>query len=142
MARVFIYDSKITAMSHPGGMVWKWAYQRRKRVEHLAKVKAPKRTGRLARSISGDYNKVPNGVVMHVTATADYSIFVHEGTGHWVGRPDIRSKRMLDRRGRSPAKMHLQPAWGGHPEMWRATVRGQEPQPFLEDALDTVMRDL
>ena len=126
---VEVYDSKIEAMSAPGGMVFKWAYQRSRKIERLAKAAAPKRTGRLAASISSSYDKVPNGVIMRVSAGASYARYVHEGTYGPIVSP----------RGR---KMFLHPAWGGHPTMHKWAVNGQRPQPFLAEALHVVMRDL
>ena len=70
-----IYDSKIIAMSLPGGQTWRWARQRRGRVERLAKMNVRSRTGELARSIYGYYEPAPpNQVVMEVHADADHAL--------------------------------------------------------------------
>lgn len=125
--RVVVYDSVITAMSEPGGMVFKWAYQRRQKVERLAKTLAPKRTGHMASKISASYDKVPNGVVMYVTSPVHYSAWVHEGT-----RPFL-----------SENKMFIPP----NPPFWPNASyvyfrRGQRAQPFLRQALEVVIHSL
>lgn len=122
---VIIYDPVLTAMSHPGGMVFKWAYQRNKKVERLAKLYAPKDTGNMARQITSSYQKVPNGVVMYVESPAKYSIYPHEGTQdykHWK-------------------KMRIPPGVGtkGHRPVYTYFRRGQRAKPFLTDALRAVM---
>jgi hypothetical protein len=125
---VIIYDPVLTAMSEPGGMVWKWAYQRSRKVERLAKTFAPKATGNMARQITSSYDKVPNGVVMYVESPAWYSIYPHEGTSPWV----------------NPTKMRIPPGAGtkGGRPTYTYFRRGQRAKPFLTDALITVMRDL
>lgn len=58
-------------------------------VARLATVLAPKRTGHLARSISRGQNRDEKGRYTFgytVTASARYSVYVHEGTG-----PSMRS---------------------------------------------------
>lgn len=125
---VIIYDPVLTAMSEPGGMVWKWARQRSRKVERLAKVYAPKRTGNMARQITSSFQKVPNGTVMYVESPAWYSVFPHDGTSPWVNHrkmkippgPGVKSKRTIYTYARA----------------------GQRSKPFLTDALITVMRDL
>jgi hypothetical protein len=126
---IYIYDGKIILMSQPGGQIWRWAYQRRGRVERLAKVNAPIRSGELARSIEASYEPAaPHDVVMEVAATADYALFVHEGTDGPIFPRE--SKRLF------------LPAWGPFRQSFPRYVRGQRAQPFLADALREVMRDL
>lgn len=58
-------------------------------VARLATVLAPKRTGNLARSVSHGRNRDERGRYTfgyNVTASARYSVYVHEGTG-----PSMRS---------------------------------------------------
>ncbi|HEU4911402.1 MAG TPA: hypothetical protein VFV76_05860, partial [Actinomycetes bacterium] len=130
---VVIYDGKIEAMTAPGGMVFKWAYQRRKRVERIAKQLCPVRSGNLRDSIEGEYTKVPNGVVMYVRAGGlstitqngrSYAVYVHEGTEglitahppkpYMVLRPGISKKTGV--------------AYG---RLRKKAVAGQDAQPFL-----------
>jgi hypothetical protein len=126
MARVVIYEPVLTAMSSPGGSVFKWAYQRRKRVERLAKLYAPKATGNMARQITSSYEKVPNGVIMYVTSPAWYSIYPHEGTAPYVHYKKMRIPP-LNKTGRP---------------IYTYARAGQRAKPFLTQALDTVMADL
>jgi hypothetical protein len=132
---VVIYESRITAWSMPGGMVYKWAYQKRVRLEALAKAGAPKRTGALAASVSGHYDKVPNGLMMSVSADAGYAAAVHEGT---LGA-NIRPKNGEYMRLRPGTSKRTGRSYGF---LYKKRVRGQRPQPFLADALDTVIRGL
>ena len=126
--RLVIYDTGIAAMSYPGGQIWRWAYQRRTRVERVAKSMAPVRTGELRRSIYGSYEPAPpQHVVMEVHAGAEHALWVHEGTG-----PFISAGGDL---------MRLRPG-NGHGVVYKRVVRGQMPNPFLERALELVMRDL
>jgi hypothetical protein len=125
---VRIDDAKIFGMASPGGMVWRWAFQRRRRVERVAKGLAPVRTGRLRESISGSYDPAPpDQVIMKVTASASYARYVHEGTG-----------RIFPRH----SKVLRIPAGNGYPKITRPSVRGQRAQPFLSEALYIVMADL
>lgn len=142
---VIIYDGKIEAMTAPGGMVFKWAYQRRKRVERIARQLCPVRTGNLRDSIEGEYTKVPGGVVMYVRAGGlttitqngrSYSEYVHNGTHDKAIVPKPPNQFMLLRPGISK-KTGV--AYG---RVKKRRVGGQDPQPFLSQALYTVMRDL
>lgn len=132
--RVVIYGAAITAMSLPGGMIYRWTARRVDRIETLATVTAPRRTGAMAASISTDKRKIgrPRHVVMTVNADAP-AAWVHEGTAGgrygWIYPTHSR-------------KLHLQPAWGGWPESLQDRVHGQDPQPWLADALRTVMADV
>jgi hypothetical protein len=124
-----IYDSKIIAMSLPGGQTWRWARQRRARVERLAKMNVRSRSGELSRSIHGYYEPAPpNQVIMEVHAEAPHALWVHEGTDG-----PITSE--------SGARMYLPPygPWSGRRVH---QVRGQQANPFLADALEEVMLDL
>lgn len=126
-----IYDSKIIAMSLPGGPVWRWARQRSKRVERLAKLNVGKRSGRTERSIEASYNagaSRPHDVVMEVSAGTEYALFHHEGTTGPI--TPVGSRFMV------------LPAWGPWPTLRATSVRGQRANPFLFDALREVMRDL
>lgn len=128
--RIVIYDSAIAAMSLPGGSTWRWAFQRRRRVERLAKEFAPSRTGEMKRSIFGYYEPArPNQIVMEVWCQNDHAIYVHEGTTGPILPRDHKY-------------MVLKPAYGPYPISLQRSVRGQNAQPFLDNALQAVMRDL
>lgn len=128
--RLVIYDSAIAAMSLPGGQTWRWAFQRRRKVERLAKEFVPVRSGNLKRNIFGYYEPSrPNLIVMEVWCQSDHAIYVHEGT----------TGPILPQRGQY---MTLKPAYNGFPVTKQRQVRGQRANPFLDNALQTVMRDL
>ena len=126
---IVIYDSKIIAMSLPGGQTWRWARQRRARVERIAKMNVRSRTGELSRSIYGYYEPgPPNQIIMEVHAETDYALYVHEGT-----TGPITSD--------SGERMYL-PPWGPYKARRVHAVRGQRANPYLADALEEVMLDL
>jgi hypothetical protein len=149
--RVVIYESKIRAMSTPGGMVWKWARSRARRIENLAKGIAPERTGKLTRSIEGKYVPgPPEHTFMDVTAHKRYATFVHEGTGGGV----VGFRRFTTARGKH-APLKPTPGPGSHGR-WRpgmanpwprghkagTFIAGINADPFLEEALRSVMADI
>jgi hypothetical protein len=142
---VVIYDHKIEAMTAPGGMVFKWAYQRRKRVERIARQLCPVRSGNLRDSIEGEYTKVPGGVVMYVRAGGlstitqngrSYAEYVHNGTLDKLIVPHAPNPYMILKPGYS-SKTGI--SYGRRRRRW---VYGQDPQPFLSQALYVVMQDL
>lgn len=128
---VIVYDSAITAMVYPGGLVWRWANQKSRRVATLAKANAPKRTGQMAASISSYYVRSERDQVEVGVSADSPAAWVHEGTarnGTGYIYPDGRFLRL--------------PAEAGHPVTYLRRVRGQAAQPFLEDALEAVIRTL
>lgn len=132
---IVIYDSKIAAMSLPGGQIWRWARQRRARVERLAIRKCPRRYGTLASTIRGTYNPgPPEQVIMEIHAgdewVAPYAVWVHEGT-----------HGPITSHGSWPMKLRPYPPRYPH-TIEKYEVAGQRPQPFLQEALIEVMRSL
>lgn len=128
--RVVVYDSGIAAMSLPGGDIYRWTRQRRERVERLTRLNAPKRTGRMARSVRGNYiPRSPTRIHMEVHVETEYALYVHEGVPGWIIA-------------KSPGGMNL-PAWPPHRAKWGLpAVRGQRANPFAANALREVMGDL
>ena len=125
--RVVVYDSRISAMSLPGGDVYKYTKDKTTRAATYAQIFAPMRSGRLRASIRTDVRGLTSGTVGRVRATAWHSTWVHEGTGPliypdgdflWVPVAKHATKRRR-----------------------REFVRGQTANPFLERALDAAMRD-
>jgi hypothetical protein len=78
--RVVVYDSRIQAMSAPGGMVFKYANEKARRAAAFGKEMAPKRTMRMANSIRHDTRTVRNGAVGRVRVTVPYARYVIKGT--------------------------------------------------------------
>ena len=124
--RVVVYDSRIQAMSAPGGDVYRYAQGKARTTAALAEVEAPKRSGRRAASFRTDPRTVRNGAVARVRANAHYAVYVHEGTtgpitGHsgrlWVPVAPRSAKRR-----------------------WMDSVSGQSANPFLARALSASMR--
>ena len=86
-------------------------------VEKESKNNCPVQTGALRRSITTDVN----GMKGEVYSPLDYAIWVHQGTGLFAVNGD----------GRKDVPWHYQDAEGN----WHSTS-GQQPQPFMERALD------
>ena len=127
--RVVIYDSVITAMNYPGGQVWHWASQRRAKIERLARVFAPSRSGTLKENIFSEWSgSSRDQVQMEVFAAVKYAKWVHEGAYGPIYPKEA-------------ANLYL-PAYG----IWSARrvpfVEGQFANPFLVRAMRTVMADL
>lgn len=76
----------------PSGAVARDALRRGRRVQELARVLAPKRTGRLAESIDVNLRIRSGGIVVEIGTHVDYALFQHDGTGiYGRGRP-IRAR--------------------------------------------------
>lgn len=100
-----------------------------RQIESTAKVLAPKRTGRLARSISIGPTRGSNQyqVRYRVTAYAPYSLYVHEGTGIYGPK-----RKIIDiGKGMGP----LPPPY----PKWIRYSQGQRSQQFLENAAQLVL---
>jgi HK97 gp10 family phage protein len=90
-------------------------------VEREAKMKAPKGTGDLARSITSKVETTGNEVVGTVFTPLEYAPYVEYGTGLFAEAGN----------GRKDVPWHYQDDEGE----WHSTS-GQHPQPFMRPALD------
>lgn len=78
----------------PSGEVARDALRRGNRVQELARILVPKRTGRLATSISVRLVPRLGGVAVQIGSSLDYALYQHEGTGiHGPRHRPIRPKR-------------------------------------------------
>lgn len=78
----------------PSGAVARDAKERGRRVQELARVLAPKRTGRLAESITVRMVPRLTGIAVQVGTGVDYAKFQHDGTGvHGPRHVPIRARR-------------------------------------------------
>lgn len=130
-------DVGIYGMTAPGGIVWKYAFQRARSVERLGKVYAPKRTGRLARTVKAKKEVAPPGhTIMTVWAETPYAASVHEGARpHLIG-PRFPGNRLVFVWDKSPKGVFV-----GRPGQ-QVSHPGQSAQPFLATALREVMSRL
>jgi hypothetical protein len=135
---VVIYDSVVTAMSQPGGMVWKWANQKSQRTRTTARRMCPVRTGRLRSTVSSFYEgSTRDQVKVGVSAGgpgAPYAQYVIFGTAR-TGYDD----RIYSRHSRALGPL---PASANHKGLYREWVSGQDPNDFLSRALEEVMATL
>ena len=135
---VVIYDTVVTAMSQPGGMVWKWARQKSTRTGNTARRYCPVRTGALRSTITSFYDgSTRDQVKVGVSAGgpgAPYARFVIKGTGWPPGDRQIHAE---------PGQYFRIKEFGinGRPLVTRA-IRGQDPNDFLSRALEEVMATL
>lgn len=125
--RVTVYETKWIGIVQTGEGD-RWIRSKAKQIEARARVLAPKRSGRLAASHvtlptrgTNQYRKV-----YRVSATAYYAHFVHGGTGIYgpAHRPIVKVMSIPASRQRAP--------YAG-PRVIRHS-RGQQPQPWLEQA--------
>lgn len=131
VVRIRIYDSRIMALNAPTKPVGRYVAGKGRAIEGFAKANAPKRTGRLARSVEAQGVKWRgHRSSVEVVATARHARWVHEGTGPWIF-PDSADYLSIPRF----------PSMGGMavPRVHVLFVRGQRAQPFLADALHFVM---
>lgn len=128
---IVIYDSAITAMNMPGGMVNTYFKDKGSKAAAFAKEMAPKRTGELARSVRRE--KVQwsrTRVHVRVSARAKHAIWVIKGTGPWISVDDTAEGFFyMPRRKNSP-----------HYRRYYFDVRGQDPNNFLERAAAAAAR--
>lgn len=123
-----VYDTKITAMNAPSGMVYRYVEHRTDSTVRIAKVFAPKRTGRLAGGIRRDVRQTSRDrVVGRVRSTARHSQWVHEGTRTPITA--LTGGRMGD------GMLSVPTFIGSSKRMRRRAVKGQRANPFLERAL-------
>jgi hypothetical protein len=134
---VVIYDSVVTAMSQPGGVVWKWARQKATRTGNTARRYCPVRTGALRSTIDSFYEgSTRDQVKVGVSAggpDAPYAKFVIKGTGH-----NDFLRRIYSDDGGPLGPLPFSSYHGTH-AMW---VTGQDANDFLSDALEEVMATL
>lgn len=129
--RIRVFDSRIHAMSLPGGMIYRWGAQVTREVADLARVTAPiarqdwghGMPGRLKASHKHSVGANAIGVFGTVTNTAPYAKFVHEGTSTPI-TPKTYPYMKFSINGRTFRKQE---------------VRGQSAQPWLSDAMLAVM---
>jgi hypothetical protein len=121
---VVIYDSKITAMNMPGGMVYRYTDHKTESALIFAKAFAPKRSGHLAGGVRKDVRQTSRDrVVGRVRSTAYYSTWVIKGTTGPITSTAYPNKQMVLRPG------------NGFGWKRKYVVRGQRPNDFLSRAL-------
>lgn len=136
IAKVQVYNPAIQSLFRPGGEVREEAKKIQSEVLARARIRAPKRTGKLANSHAkgGPIDTGLYGVRASVGNVARYAEYVHGGT-----YGPIRSRRPVDRRGRPPGKMGPAAPYGGFTNRYFTEVSGQEPNPWLRRAANDVL---
>ena len=128
---IVIYDSAITAMNMPGGMVNDYFKDKGGKAAAFAKEMAPVRSGELRRSIRRERVQWSrNRVHVRVSARAKHAIFVIEGTGPII---DVDSTAegffWMPRRPHSPQRRRFY-----------YDIRGQKANNFLARAAEMSAR--
>lgn len=135
-SRISIDKSKIAAYTLPGGDVFMYTRALAVEMERGAKALVPVRTGALRRSI-GTALSGTNGshVNFRVSAGAGHALFVIHGT-----RPQIRSRtgKAMRLYGQNPIGW-LNTRYAGYQGVLVKHVDGQLPNPFLQEAMHTVL---
>jgi hypothetical protein len=135
LTSLVIYDSVIF---QPGSHVSRWAYSVERGFVRNAKRYAPERTGELMAGIEGEaFKSGPKHWEVHIHSFAEHTLYVLGGT-----RTPITSSRGMIRykNGKmGPAMMRLKP-YGPYPRIYRAKVRGQEANNFMEEAAEATAR--
>lgn len=135
--RVTVNERAISSFFQPGGSVFSEMQQFNREWKATAIVKAPKRTGNLASKHST--RTLPGGIYgCHAVLLNDayYSTFVHDGTKGPIYARGYNGRLKIPYTGGGFGR---QPARPGA-FMLKRSVRGQKPQPWMVDALQTVMR--
>lgn len=95
-------------------------------VERSAKMKAPKDTGELRRSIESKVEETSDGVVGVIFSPVEYAPYIEYGTGLFA-----------EKAGRKDVPWHYQDDKGE----WHSTS-GMRPQPYLRPALHENKKDI
>lgn len=144
MAELILNPAAIrNLMEGADGPVVRDLTRRGQRVLNMARTLCPVDEGRLRASLTMEVVSTGGSFYIRVGSNLDYAIFVHEGTGIYVGRPMITAKGggLL----RWPAKNNSGSGnrrySGGSTSgyVYARKVRGQPPQPFLRDALNAAL---
>lgn len=129
--RVFVHDRKIAEMGLPGGVIYRDMHHLIVKMEALAVTLAPKRTHRLANTITSSITPVGRRHIQgSVRARAPYAQYVIRGT-----KTPIRPER-----GRY---LRLPVRGGSHlvgPFVYKRKVRGQRANDFLTKAMKGALR--
>ena len=127
-----IYDSRLNDMSAA------WASKKAREIEVVAKANliatGAFRSGHLWASVHARRRKQAGGfTTVRVYAGANYAAYVHEGTYGPIHATGIgRSGKFAD-------AMWVPKRRRGSQRVWRYEVAGQDPNPFLSDAMYEVL---
>lgn len=147
-------DLAIAEMFTRPGQVGRWSAKLGHEVEDLAKLKAPKRSGRMAAGIESRFLQSEALETQLAITAPSPALWVHEGTADpevesIFGRPnlifrDSRSGLPVGKKyvipgaktqGRNKKGRFTRARFGGG----KRGVRGQHANPFLQEAMDEVM---
>jgi len=124
-----VYDSKLEEMGAD------WVRKKAHQTARLARVKCPKRTGRLVSTIKVDRRMRAGSLTsIIVRAGGGYAAYVHEGTYSMIQVPFP-----YKRAGKYAHLMWVPRSRGSIERVWRHAVRGQPSQPFLASSMHEVL---
>lgn len=137
--KVAVFDSRIVGMFGPGTDASAFVRKNTGEISNLARVGAPKRSGRLALShhTTGPYRVGPYNVAGQVYNDARHASWVHNGTyGPIYPKRPFRKDGSIStlRLPRTPSASRV-----GGPFIRRRWVDGQKANPWLERAARAVI---
>lgn len=136
-ARVIVDHAQLTAVFQSAAV--QWAEDAGRRVVNAAKERAPVDNGRLRSSISATLELTPGTCILRVGSDVPYARYVEEGTGIYgpAGRRITPTRRQA-------LKFPTPRSWGTGGRqadrgfVFRRSVAGSPPNPFLADALEEI----
>lgn len=140
-----VHEAAVQSFNLPGQPVYEdvvWETARTTRI--LAQLYAPKRSGRLAQSIRASRPK-PTGVytlASSVSASIGYAVYVHEGVAGRIYPTGGKYLTVPHRRGSLSGSQLKATGGSGKGKMYflAKSVKGQDANPFLEDAMKQALR--
>lgn len=139
-ARIIFNDAAVAGLTGlPSGEVYRWVITAGRAIARDARFNAPKRTGKLSRSISARITRANStSTRVRITAATEYADYVHNGTGGraetiWGDGPNGMMKLYSrpDNPGGAAAAGRI-----GWYHAWIDVVHGQDANPFLWHALN------
>lgn len=129
----------IALATSPAGPVILDMKRRANRVKNDARRRCPVDQGTLRASIADEILVERNAVIARVGSNLEYALYVHEGTGEWVGKGPIVPKNRkalrwpIKNNSGSGRRRYRGGATAGY--VFSKRSRGIKPNPFLKDAL-------
>lgn len=133
--RVRVFETRIDSLFAPSGDAWKFGTKVRQEILEASRLKAPKRTGELAKGMfdGGQLKSGMFGCRGYVGNNVPHALWVHEGTKTIYARPGHAMKvprRPSYKPGSQLSSNYTYPA---------KSVRGQKANPWIDEAAKAVL---
>lgn len=140
-----VHEAAVQSFNLPGQPVYEdvvWRTARTTRI--LAQLYAPKRSHRLANSIAASRPKPISTyrIASSVSASIGYAVYVHDGVAGRIYPTGGKYLTVPQRRGSLSGSQLKATGGSGKAKLYflAKSVKGQDAQPFLADALKQAMR--